>query len=92
MATATVKSTYALDVETVRALEEMARGWGVSKSEALRRAIRAARLEPASVPPTALAALDALQRSLNLASVTAGRWEKKARAERRATSLRREPR
>lgn len=92
MATATVKSTYALDVETVRALEEMARGWGVSKSEALRRAIRAARLKPATGTPTALAALDALQRSLDLTSVTAGRWEKNARAERRAASLRREVR
>ena len=91
MATATVKSTYSLDVETVRALEEMARGWGVSKSEALRRAIRSARLEPASGPPTALAALDELQRSINLTSVTAGGWEKKARAERHAASLRREP-
>lgn len=91
MATATVKSTYALDVETVRALEEMARGWGVSKSEALRRAIRAARFEPASGPPTALAALDELQRSLKLTGVTARSWEKKARGERHATSLRREP-
>ncbi len=92
MATATVKSTYALDLETVRALDEMARGWGVSKSEALRRAIRAARLEPASGTPTALAALDELQRSIGLASVTAGSWEKKSRGERHAASLRREPR
>ncbi|HXU30509.1 MAG TPA: ribbon-helix-helix protein, CopG family [Thermoanaerobaculia bacterium] len=92
MATATVKSTYALDVETVRALEEMASGWGVSKSEALRRAIRAALLGPASGTPTALAALDELQRSLDLTSVAAGRWEKKARAERRAAPHRREPR
>jgi len=42
MAVTTIKSTYALDVETVRELEEMARAWKVSKSEALRRAIRSA--------------------------------------------------
>src|SRR3972149_5141084 len=42
MATPKVKTTYALDAETVQALERMARRWGTSKSEALQRAIRAA--------------------------------------------------
>jgi len=88
----TVKSTYALDVETVRALEEMARGWGVSKSEALRRAIRAARSEPTSGSPQALSALSALQGSLDLASPKAARWEKRVRAERRSAFRRREAR
>ncbi|MBM5810382.1 MAG: ribbon-helix-helix protein, CopG family [Gammaproteobacteria bacterium] len=92
MATTTVKSTYALDVETVRALEDVARGWGVSKSEALRRAIRAARRESAAVAPDALAALDTLQRSLALKGRAASGWETKARAARRAASLRRESR
>ena len=36
MATTTVKSTYSLDVESVQALEDLARRWRVSKSEALR--------------------------------------------------------
>jgi hypothetical protein len=90
MATMTVKSTYALDVETARALEEMARRWGVSKSEALRRAIRAARRGPAPGAPEALTALDALQRSLGLDTPAAVRWEKRARAARRAASIRRE--
>jgi len=89
MATTSVKSTYALDIETARALEDMARGWGVSKSEALRRAIRAARRESASAAPGALAALDALQRSLGLESLTAAGWEKKTRAERRSAAIRR---
>ena len=88
----TVKSTYALDVETARTLDEMARRWGVSKSEALRRAIRAARRGPAPGTPEALSALDALQRSLGLDGRTAAGWEKRARAERRAASLRRESR
>jgi hypothetical protein len=39
MATTTVKSTYSLDVDTVRELDAVARRWRVSKSEALRRAI-----------------------------------------------------
>ena len=42
MATPTIKSTYSLDVESVRALDDLARRWQVSKSEALRRAIRRA--------------------------------------------------
>jgi hypothetical protein len=46
MAGTTVKVTYFLDVETIRALDDMARRWRVSKSEALRRVIRAAGHEP----------------------------------------------
>ena len=38
MAVTTIKSTYLLDVESVRALEELARHWEVPKSEVLRRA------------------------------------------------------
>jgi Ribbon-helix-helix protein, copG family len=92
MATTTVKSTYSLDVETARALEDMARRWGVSKSEALRRAIRAARHGSNPAKPKALAALDTLQRSLNLDSLAATRWAKRSRAERRASSILRESR
>lgn len=89
MARTTVKATYALDVETTRALEEMARRWGVSKSEALRRAIRAVG-QPAAIASKALVALGALQRSLHLDSGSAARWAKRARLERRASSGRRE--
>ena len=92
MARTTVKATYALDVETARALEDMARRWGVSKSEALRRAIRAACLEPAPGSPKALAALAALQRSLGLDHQAAARWAERTRRERRASSSRRESR
>lgn len=42
MASTTIKSTYSLDVETVGALEGIARRWNVSMFEALRRAIRSA--------------------------------------------------
>jgi len=89
MARTTVKATYALDVETVRALERMARRLGVSKSEALRRAIRTAARQHQEQGPPALAALDRLQRSLRLTPVTARAWASRVRTERRTSSTRR---
>jgi ribbon-helix-helix CopG family protein len=88
MARTTVKSTYALDVETVRDLEEMARRWKVSKSEALRRAIRAAKLAPASQAVEKAATLDELQRALHLSPDAARRWQDRVRRERHAASVR----
>lgn len=91
MATPTIRSTYALDVETVRILERIARRWKVSKSEALRRAIRAAADQPGS-SHDALKALSELQRSLGLSRERARSWARQARDERRATSTRGESR
>jgi hypothetical protein len=89
MATTTIKTTYALDVETVGALESLARRWNVTKSEALRRAIRAsASAYAVKEPPEPLRALHELQQALALAPATAAR----SRAERRAGSRRREER
>src|SRR5437764_12430081 len=88
MAIPTIKSTYTLDVETVRALEEMARRWDVSKSEALRRAIRAAAAEGRPLRADALEALDRLQRSLGLSPARARACAAAVRTERRATSAR----
>jgi hypothetical protein len=93
MATQTIKTTYALDVETVRTLENLARRWSVSKSEALRRAIRAS----GSSPPPArelepLEALDRLQQALQLQENDASRWERAVQTERKAGSRRRESR
>lgn len=91
MATTTIKTTYALDIETVKALEALARRWNVSKSEAMRRAIRAsASVRAASAPPEPLQALDELQRAVRLAPSAAARWSRLVRAERRAGSRRRE--
>jgi len=42
MATMTVGGTYVLDVDSVRKLQQVAKKWGVSKSEALRRSIHSA--------------------------------------------------
>ena len=88
MATVMIKSTYSLDVETVRRLEAMARRWKVSKSEALRRAIRATAEQACPEEVDAITALEGLQQSLNLSAEAARRWEKRARAERRASSQR----
>jgi hypothetical protein len=88
MAIPRIKATYSLDVETTRILERVAERWGVSKSEALRRAIQAA----AAAEPKmndATAALDRLQDALSLTETAAAAWARNARAERKASSKRR---
>jgi hypothetical protein len=88
MAITTIKSTYSLDVDTVRTLEKIARRWNVSKSEALRRAVHAAaKLSPPGAE-RAIRALDRLQGSLRLNAGAARRWEERVRAERRASARR----
>jgi hypothetical protein len=89
MATTTIKSTYSLDVETVRQLEAMARRWKVSKSEALRRAIRAAASQQPATEQEALDALQRLQDTIGLSDQAAGNWEDRIRSERRAAARRR---
>jgi hypothetical protein len=62
MARTTIKSTYSLDVETVRKLDALAVQWHVAKSEVLRRAIELATREQAASVPDPLQALEELQR------------------------------
>ena len=88
MATTTIKSTYSLDVESVRALEELAGRWGVSKSEALRRAIRSEAGRQPARSGDALAALDQLQASLRARSVDLEQWAREVESERRAAGRR----
>jgi hypothetical protein len=88
MATPTIKSTYTLDMDTIRALEDMARRLGVSKSEALRRAVRSAATKGRKEENNALQALDRLQKSLSLTSAKARAWARSVRKERRASSSR----
>jgi hypothetical protein len=91
VATPKIKATYSLDVDTVRALEHTARRWNVSKSEALRRAVRAAAAQAkAGAGDDALEALGALQRSLGLTAAGARAWATRSRRERQTTSSRRE--
>jgi hypothetical protein len=88
MAIPKIKATYSLDTDTVRLLERLAARWEVSKSEALRRAIRSA----ASAAPkvsAAEAALDRWQGSLGVSENVAAAWARQARSERRASSKKR---
>jgi hypothetical protein len=83
MATPKIKATYSLDPETVRLLERVSQRWGVSKSEALRRAIRASATEESAVKER-LAALERFQAAMSLSKQDAARWIAEVRAERRA--------
>jgi hypothetical protein len=90
MATMTIKTTYALDVETMRILDDLARVKGISRSAALRDAIRcAAALEPAAGNP-GLEALDRLQATAAPKRNALRAWKVTAHEERRAASAKRE--
>ena len=83
-----IKVTYSLDIDSARGLEELARQWGVSKSEALRRAIhREWRRQPKRVDK-ALRALDELQASVRSKRIDIARWEQDVRLERQSTGKR----
>ena len=90
MAIPKIKATYSLDAETVGALERVARRWGVSKSEALRRAIHASvasaptEADAEAEPNSRLAAFRRLQAMMNLDTAKADAWVAAVRAERDA--------
>ena len=85
MAKITVRSTYALDPETVESLDRLARRWKVSKSEAFRRIVSAASaVESVDATADALAALRELQELLGLDERKAEAWIREVRAEREA--------
>ncbi|MYN65859.1 MAG: ribbon-helix-helix protein, CopG family [Acidobacteria bacterium] len=88
MVTTTIKTTYSLDVESVRALEELAGRWGVSKSEALRRAIRSEAGRQPARGGDALAALDQLQASLRSRNIDLDQWAREVESERQAAGRR----
>ena len=64
----------------------MAERWGVSKSEALRRAIRATAKHVIKRQSEALLALDKLQGQLKLSPSSAKEWAEQATAERTSSS------
>ena len=80
-----IKATYSLDPATVRLLERVSKRWGVSKSEALRRAIHASAAEK-ELSNEKLGVLDLAQREAELTPARATAWKKRVRAERRAAS------
>lgn len=87
MASPSIKATYSLDPETVRLLERTARRWSVSKSEALRRAIRAA--ASGEMAAEGEAVLDRLQEAAKLKSGSATAWARQVREERRKAGTKR---
>jgi predicted transcriptional regulator len=90
MARTSVKSTYSLDVETIRKLDRIAARWRVSKSEVLRRAIEVVARDQLEDVPSPLQALDELQKSLKLTKQQADSWSRQVRTERTNTSARHE--
>ena len=92
MAVMTIKSTYSLDVESIRMLEKLARHWNVSKSEVLRRAIRIAVTGGGGSDDATLSMLDRLQAAVRSRKVNLAQWERALKAERRATARWRAPR
>jgi len=85
MARMSIRSTFALDPETADSLDRLAGRWGVSKSEALRRAVAAAAVvEGADAASDAAAALRDLQARLGLDRRKANAWVRSLEAERRA--------
>ena len=89
MAITTIKSTYSLDVDSVRTLEALANRWDVSKSEVIRRALRIALVagddEGGAI---ALEALTRLQDTVRERGVDLAEWERDLRAERAAAGRR----
>ena len=91
MVSVTVKSTYSLDVNTVRQLESLAKWWNTSKSAAIRRAIQTVAHQTLPRENPDLDALDRLQNLLALGLEDATAWEREMQLERR-TAARRSPR
>lgn len=85
MALPTVKSTYVLDLESIEALERLARQWQVSKSEVLRRVLKQAAADPS---PDRVSLFRQLQASAGLSVSKAERWVSAVRAERVAAEPR----
>ena len=85
MATLTIKSTLALDVGTACALEGLAHRWNVSKSEALRRAIRSEAARQPAATDARMDALRELQNSIAARGVDLTAWERDAREIRRTS-------
>ena len=82
MVTPTIKSTYSLDPRTVRDLERLARRFGTSKSEVLRRAVQSLASQETQPESNGLQALDELQKSVSLTAGRAEDWAAQVRRER----------
>ena len=89
MAITTIKSTYSLDVDSVRTLETLSRRWNVSKSEVIRRALRIATMTGADADGAlTLEALTRLQDTVRERGVDMATWGRELEAERTAAGRR----
>lgn len=89
MAITTIKSTYSLDIESVRILESLVERWDASKSEVIRRALRIALMTADDTEGTvALDALTRLQHSVRERGVDLAQWGRDVEAERTAAGRR----
>ena len=89
MAITTVKSTYSLDVDSVRTLKALAERWNVSKSEVIRRALRIATMTGDDTDGgVALEALTRLQDTVRERGVDLAEWGRELEAERTAAGRR----
>ncbi len=82
MAIPPVESTDVLDLESVEALERLAREWQVSRAEVLRRVLKNAAAGP---PPDRISLFRTLQKAAAVSPSRAGRWVAAVHAERRAS-------
>lgn len=74
MAIPTIKSTYSLDPQTVRDLERLARKYGTSKSDVLRRAVQSLAAQETTPEAQSLLALGELQKRIGLTAEKAEAW------------------
>jgi len=83
---ALTRTSMALDGFTLRALNELAKQWGVSKAEVMRRAVKRAKdeAEHQARQPAPLQALDWLQEGGGLSVKEAGAFRDEVQAERQA--------
>lgn len=89
MAITTIKSTYSLDVDSVRTLKTLAKRWNVSKSEVIRRALRIAVMAGGRADDeVALDALTHLQDTVRERGVNLAEWGRDLRTERAETGRR----
>lgn len=85
MASTVIRTTYALDADTVARLDRLAKAWKLSRSAALRKLIREREPERRRTPAERLAALRALQASSKrLGRARIEQWLREIREEREA--------
>jgi hypothetical protein len=75
-----IKSTYSLDRETLKQLQQLARIWQVSKTEVVRRAIRSTAERELPKPwEKRMEALQALRKSMRARGVDFEKWMRDSR-------------